>query len=80
MKLLVRNLPRTTTQDELKALFEQYGAVVSCNLVMDEETGRSKGFGFVEMPEMDDAVKAIQELDRSKIEKEKIRVKEVTYN
>ncbi|MCB1813864.1 MAG: RNA-binding protein, partial [Candidatus Competibacteraceae bacterium] len=47
MKLLIRNLARTTTEAELRALFEVHGAVQSCNLVLDKATGDSKGFGFV---------------------------------
>ncbi|TKF21624.1 RNA-binding protein [Vibrio genomosp. F6] len=76
MKLLVRNLARTTTAEELKALFEEYGTVVSSNLVLDAETGQSKGFGFVEMPEFEEATKAMQALNMTKIAKNTIRVKE----
>jgi len=50
MKLLIRNLSRSTTEEELKALFEEYGRVQSCDLVLDKTTGDSKGFAFVEMP------------------------------
>jgi len=50
MKLLIRNLSRSTTEEELKALFEAYGRVQSCDLVLDKTTGDSKGFAFVEMP------------------------------
>ncbi len=76
MKLLVRNLARTTTAEELKALFEEHGTVVSSNLVLDAETGQSKGFGFVEMPEIEEATKAMQALNMTKIAKNTIRVKE----
>ena len=51
MKLLIRNLARNTTEAELLAMFQQYGAVQSCNLVMDEKTKESKGFAFIEMPQ-----------------------------
>ena len=50
MKLIVRNLARTTTEDTLRDLFAAHGSVQSCSLVMDQRTGGSKGFGFVEMP------------------------------
>jgi RNA recognition motif-containing protein len=50
MKLLIRNLPRSTTETELRALFEAHGQVQSCSLVLDQKTNLSKGFGFVEMP------------------------------
>ena len=46
MKILVRNLARTVTEAELLTLFQQYGTVESCALVMDAETGKSKGFAF----------------------------------
>ncbi len=75
MKLLVRNLARTTTEDELKALFEAHGVVDSCNLVLDQETGKSKGFAFVEMPDADEATVAITALNGTKIAKSKVRVK-----
>ncbi|WP_345795443.1 hypothetical protein [Vibrio sp. CAU 1672] len=49
MKLLVRNLARNTTEHEIRVLFSAYGTVTECNLVLDQETGLSKGFAFVEM-------------------------------
>ena len=55
MKLLVRNLSRTTTEDELLALFAPFGSVQSCTLVMDKDSGESKGFGFIEMPKQGEA-------------------------
>ena len=48
MKLLIRNLSRSTTEEELKVLFEEYGIVQSCDLVLDKASGGSKGFAFVE--------------------------------
>ncbi|MGF1756717.1 RNA-binding protein [Photobacterium sagamiensis] len=79
MKLLVRNLARTTTEAELKAIFEAHGTVGSCNLVLDQETGKSKGFAFVEMPEDDEANTAVSALNGTSIAKSKIRVKEAEY-
>ena len=76
MKLLVRNLARTITEAELKAIFEAHGTVEYCTLVLDQETGNSKGFAFVEMPEEDEAKVAISAIDGVKISKNKIRVKE----
>lgn len=55
------NLPFSTTSDELAALFGRVGTVTSAQVIMDRETGRSRGFGFVEMSD-DDARKAIDEL------------------
>ena len=75
MKLLVRNLARTTTQADILALFEAHGTVESCTLVMDAKTGQSKGFGFVEMPDDTEANSAIEALNGQKIDQSKIRVK-----
>jgi RNA recognition motif-containing protein len=58
-KLYVGGLPYATTDAELQELFEQSGAVDRVTIIMDRETGRSKGFGFVEMPNDEEADKAI---------------------
>ncbi len=60
MKLLVRNLSRATTEHEIRLLFSAHGSVKECTLVLDQETGQSKGFAFVEMPEKDEATAASQ--------------------
>lgn len=75
MKLLIRNLARTTTETELQSLFEPFGTVQSCTLVMDKETGNSKGFGFVEMPKQGDGKAAMKSLNGKEIAGNKIRVK-----
>ena len=75
MKLLIRNLARTTTEQELRTLFEPFGTVQSCTLVMDKDTGESKGFGFVEMPKPGDGKAAMKSLNYSTIAGNKIRVK-----
>lgn len=75
MKLLIRNLSRTTTEEDLLALFTPFGTVQSCNLVLDKETGNSKGFGFVEMPKQGDAKAAMKSLNGKDIDGNKIRVK-----
>lgn len=75
MKLLIRNLDRNLTEDELKSMFETYGSVQSCNLVMDKATGKSKGFGFVEMPNAGEAKAAMKTLNGKDIAGSKIRVK-----
>lgn len=75
MKLLVRNLARSTSAEELKELFEQYGTVQSCDLVADKITGDSKGFAFVEMPKNGEAKAAMQNLNNRTIASNKIRVK-----
>ena len=75
MKILVRNLQRSVSEAELLALFQPYGKVESCSLVMDKETGKSKGFGFVEMPDPREAVKAIKGLNTLRVHGVGIRVK-----
>jgi RNA recognition motif-containing protein len=75
MKLLIRNLDRSTTEEELKDLFSDYGAVQSCNLVLDKITGDSKGFAFVEMPKPGDAKAAMKSLNDKTVGNNKIRVK-----
>jgi RNA recognition motif-containing protein len=75
MKLLVRNLARSTTVKELTDLFQAFGKVQSCNLVMDEVSGVSKGFGFVEMPKAGEAKIALKNLNNKTVGSNKIRVK-----
>ena len=75
MKLLIRNLARSTTEAELKALFETHGTVQSCNLVIDSKTGTSKGFGFIEMPKQGEAKAAMKSLNGEDLAGNKIRVK-----
>lgn len=75
MRLLVRNLDRSTTEADLKNLFETYGRVQSCTIVLDAETGRSKGFGFLEMPKVGDAKAAVRNLNGVELDGERIRVK-----
>ncbi len=58
-KLYVGNLPYTTTEDDLRSLFSQAGAVESVELIKDRDTGNSKGFAFVSMATQSDAEKAI---------------------
>ena len=75
MKLLIRNLDRNTTEAELRILFESHGTVQSCTLVLDKNTGGSKGFGFVEMPNQGDAKAAMKNLNGQQVASNKIRVK-----
>ena len=75
MKILIRNLARSTTEQELRAMFEEHGTVQSCTLVIDKETGLSKGFGFVEMPKPGESKAAIKLLNNHEIDGSKIRVK-----
>lgn len=75
MKLLVRNLDRKFSEDELRTLFESHGMVQSCSLVMDQKTGMSKGFGFVEMPKAGEAKAAMKQLNGTTVSGLSIRVK-----
>lgn len=75
MKILVRNLPRETTEAELLVLFKEYGGVQYCKLVMDRATGQSKGFGFVDMPLAGEAKVAIKMLNARDVGGNRIRVK-----
>ena len=61
MRIYVGNLPYSTTDEELAEMFAQFGEIQSASVVMDRETGRSRGFGFVEMEE-EDGRKAIENL------------------
>ncbi len=75
MKLIVRNLARITTEDALRELFTAHGGVQSCSLVMDQRTGGSKGFGFVEMPKPGEAKAAVKSLNGHELDGATIRVK-----
>lgn len=75
MKLLIRNLSRLTTESELRIMFEAHGTVQSCTLVMDKESGQSKGFGFIEMPKSGEGKSAMKKLNYSSVGGNKIRVK-----
>ncbi len=75
MKLLIRNLSRETTESELRRLFEDYGKVQYCTLIMDDETGLSKGFGFVEIARPGEAKAAMKNLNGKEIDGKRIRVK-----
>lgn len=75
MNIYVGNLPYQTEEDEIKELFEEYGEVHSVKLITDHETGRIKGFGFVDMDQKG-GVEAIKELDGIELQGRSIRVNE----
>lgn len=75
MKIIFRNLAHQTTEEQIKALFEPFGAIQYCTLVVDKDTGTSKGFGFVEMPKPADAKAAIKTLNNQMVDGAKIQVK-----
>ncbi len=63
MRIYVGNLPYNTIESEIQELFEAYGGVESVQMIRDRDTGQSKGFGFVEMPNSTEAQAAIQALN-----------------
>jgi RNA recognition motif-containing protein len=73
-KLFVGGLPYETTEAELEEIFSKVGKVESANVITDRNTGRSRGFGFVEMAEDKDADKAIEELNGSEVKERKLMV------
>jgi RNA recognition motif-containing protein len=74
MNIYVSNLSYNSTSESLQTLFEEYGTVTSANIIMDRETGRSRGFGFVEMPEDQEGQRAIDELNDTNFEGKTISV------
>lgn len=74
MNIYVGNLSYEVTESDLQQLFEEYGPIMKVNIITDRDTGRSKGFGFVEMVEQADAEKAIKELDGTSIKDRNIKV------
>lgn len=75
-KLYVGNMSYNTTEDDLRDIFSQYGNVLSATIIMDRETRRPKGFGFVEMEENSAADAAISQLDGKEIDGRNLRVNE----
>lgn len=73
-KLYVGQLPYSTNDDELKDLFSAHGTVESAKVIMDRDSGRSKGFGFVEMSTEDEANAAIKALDQTEVQGRKVNV------
>lgn len=76
MNIFVGNLSYNTNEEQLKQLFEQYGTVDSARVIMDRETHRSRGFGFVEMPDNNQAQAAIQALEGHELDGRPLRVNE----
>lgn len=76
MNIYVGNLAHKTTEDELRAAFEEIGQVESVNIVKDKFSGESRGFGFVEMPSKDEAQKAIEEMNGKELGGRSLNVNE----
>jgi len=75
-KIYVGNLSWDTTEDDLAGLFAQYGEVTSVNIIIDRDTNRSKGFGFIEMTDDDAAVAAISTFNGKEYDGRNLRVNE----
>lgn len=75
MELMILNLPKTVYSGELREMFNPFGAVLKCTVVMDNEQAHSKGFGFVTMEDEETANAAMKKLHGSKVGSKTIRVK-----
>ena len=80
MKIFIANLPYKIDEAELKTMLTQYGQVASVKLLTDKETGKRKGFGFIEMPVDDQGKKAIEGLNGKEIYGRKIALSEAEDN
>lgn len=76
MNIYVGNLPWSVKDDELRQLFTEFGDVSSANVIMDKFSGRSRGFGFVEMPDSSAAENAIKALNEKEVGGRNLRVNE----
>ena len=76
MNIYIGNLSYDMSEEDLRSSFEDHGTVDSAKIIMDRESGRSKGFGFVEMPDNSEATAAIQELNEAMVNGRPLRVNE----
>ncbi len=76
MNIYVGNLPYSVTEDDLKNVFGEFGEVSSASIITDKYSGRSKGFGFIEMPNDSEASEAINSLNESDLKGRNMRVNE----
>ncbi|MDF1550974.1 MAG: RNA-binding protein [Bacteroidales bacterium] len=74
MNIYVGNLHYDVTEDDLKSLFEEYGQVDSAKMIMDKYSGKSKGFGFIEMSNSDEGQAAIDALDGTELKGRNLKV------
>ncbi|MCY3818511.1 MAG: RNA-binding protein [Gammaproteobacteria bacterium] len=74
MKIYIGNMPYSVTSEELSALFEAHGRVQDAQVIADRETGRSKGFGFIDMPDNSEADEAIKALNGTQLKGRQITV------
>ena len=75
-KLFVGGLSWDTSDDGLRTAFEKYGSITEAKVILDRDTGRSRGFGFVSFSEDDAATKAVQEMNGAELDGRNIRVDE----
>lgn len=75
-KIYVGNLPFSATEDEVREKFEEFGRVLSVNLISDRDTGRPRGFGFVEMEDGEQADEAIRAMDQTEMGGRKLNINE----
>jgi len=75
MNIYIGNLSYNTTEDTLKSLFAEFGDIESVKVIKDRSSGRSKGFGFIEMPSNSEADQAIKALNGNRIDGNNIKVK-----
>jgi RNA recognition motif-containing protein len=76
MNIYVGNLSYDMTENDLLELFGGYGAIAKANIIIDRDSGRSKGFGFVEMEDSAEGKKAIEELDGQEVKGRNLKVNE----
>ena len=76
MKIYVGNLSYRTNEEDLRHVFEEFGTVDQVDIITDRETGRSKGFGFVEMSNADEAKAAIEAMDGKEVAERTLKVNE----
>ncbi|HPF98790.1 MAG TPA: RNA-binding protein [Kiritimatiellia bacterium] len=76
MNIYVGNLSYTATDEDIRSAFEAFGQITSARVIMDKETGRSRGFGFVEMPNDEEGRKAIEAVNNKEIAGRPVRVNE----
>ena len=77
MKIYVGQLPYNVNESDLKELFSKFGDLESVNLIMDRYSGRSKGFGFIDMPNNSEADTAIKALNKSMLKGREVKVNQV---
>lgn len=76
MKLYIGNIPYATSEDELKELFSEFTSIVSCKIIMDFDSGRSKGFGFIEFGDDSEANEAIKKFNGYNLDGKELVVNE----